>query len=123
MAEDMDTETVRMIRGDPKKALLKLSWPMIISMLLMSANNIIDSVWVAGLGSDPLAALGFVTPLFLILVGIGNGIGAGANSLISRKIGEKQHYEANNAGCHSLIIGLITTILLTVVLLVFLKPI
>ena len=44
MAEDMDTETVRMIRGDPKKALLKLSWPMIISMLLMSANNIIDSV-------------------------------------------------------------------------------
>lgn len=123
MAEDMDTETVRMIRGDPKRALLKLSWPMIISMLLMSANNIIDSVWVAGLGSDPLAALGFVTPLFLILVGIGNGIGAGANSLISRKIGEKQHYEANNAGCHSLIIGLITTILLTVVLLVFLKPI
>ena len=56
MAEDMDTETVRMIRGDPKRALLKLSWPMIISMLLMSANNIIDSVWVAGLGSDPLAA-------------------------------------------------------------------
>jgi putative MATE family efflux protein len=123
MAENIDTETVKLIRGDPKKALLKLSWPMIISMLLMSANNIIDSIWVAGLGSEPLAALGFVTPLFLILVGIGNGLGAGANSLISRRIGEKKHYEANNAAYHSLVITLIITIILTVVFLVFLKPI
>lgn len=41
MAEDMDTETVRMIRGDPKKALLKLSWPMIISMLLMMLTTLL----------------------------------------------------------------------------------
>ena len=71
---------------------------MIASMLLMSANNIIDSIWVAGLGADPLAALGFITPLFLILVGIGAGLGAGANSLIARMIGEKKDYEASNAG-------------------------
>ena len=77
---------------------------MIASMLLMSANNIIDSIWVAGLGADPLAALGFITPLFLILVGIGAGLGAGANSLIARMIGEKKDYEASNAGIHSLIL-------------------
>ena len=79
MAEMEENERVELLRGDPKKAINKLALPMIASMLLMSANNIIDSIWVAGLGADPLAALGFITPLFLILVGIGAGLGAGAN--------------------------------------------
>lgn len=118
-----DNDKIQLIRGNPKKAIRKLAWPMILSMLLMSSNNIIDSIWVAGLGSDPLAALGFVTPLFLIVVGLGNGIGAGANSLISRCIGAKKHDDASNASVHSIIIGIIITIILTIILTVFLKQI
>ena len=121
MEEKIENERVELLRGDPKKAINKLALPMIASMLLMSANNIIDSIWVAGLGADPLAALGFITPLFLILVGIGAGLGAGANSLIARMIGEKKDYEASNAGIHSLILGLIATIVLTVIFIIFLK--
>lgn len=121
MSKTGETENVELIRGDPKKAINKLAIPMILSMLLMSANNIIDSIWVAGLGSDPLAALGYITPLFLILVGIGTGIGAGANSLISRLIGRELDDQANNASIHSLIISVVITILLTVILLISLK--
>ena len=72
------------ITGDPKKAINKLAYPLMASMLLIMLNNIIDGAWVAGLGPEPLAAIGFITPLFMILVGVGNGVGAGANSLISR---------------------------------------
>ena len=60
---------VEILRGDPKKAINKLAYPIIGSLLLVMLNNIIDSVWVAGLGSDPLAAIGYITPLFMILVG------------------------------------------------------
>ncbi len=84
-----ENANVELLRGDPKKAINKLAYPIIGSLLLIMLNNIIDSVWVAGLGSDPLAAIGYITPLFMILVGVGNGIGAGANSLISRFIGAK----------------------------------
>ncbi|WP_292472776.1 MATE family efflux transporter, partial [Methanosphaera sp.] len=112
---------IEMITGDPKKAINKLAIPIIASMFLIFANNIIDSIWVAGLGADPLAALGYITPLFMILVGIGNGIGAGANSLISRYIGAQNKHNANNAAIHSLIISVIISILVTIVLLVFLK--
>ena len=73
-------ENVEMITGDPKKAINKLSLPIIASMFLIFVNNIIDSIWVAGLGTEPLAALGYITPLFLIMVGFGNGLGAGGNS-------------------------------------------
>ena len=115
-------ENVEMITGDPKKAINKLSIPIIASMFLIFANDIIDSIWVAGLGAEPLAALGYVTPLFMIMVGFGNGLGAGGNSLISRYIGAEDKHSANNAAIHNLILSFIVSIIITVLFLTFLKP-
>ena len=115
-------ENVEMITGDPKKAINKLAWPLIASMLLIFLNNIIDSIWVAGLGPDPLAAIGYVTPLFMVLVGFGNGIGAGATSLISRYIGAEKRDDANNAAIHSAILSVVVSLVLTVIALLILEP-
>jgi putative MATE family efflux protein len=114
-------ERVSMITGDPKKAIRTLSIPMILSMLLMMVYNLADSIWVAGLGPNSLAALGFVTPLFMMVIGLGNGLGAGANSLISRCIGAKNKKGSDNAAIHSIILTLLVSLVLTVVILIFLK--
>ncbi len=113
---------IEMITGDPKKAINKLSLPIIASMFLIFANNIIDSIWVAGLGPEPLAALGYITPLFMILVGFGNGIGAGGNSLISRYIGAEDRHSANNAAIHNLILSVIISIIISIVFIFSMKP-
>lgn len=113
---------IEMITGDPKKAINKLSVPIIASMFLIFANNIIDSIWVAGLGAEPLAALGYITPLFMILVGFGNGLGAGGNSLISRYIGAEDKHSANNAAIHNLILSLIFSIAISIIFLALMKP-
>ena len=115
-------ENVEMITGDPKKAINKLAFPIIASMFLIFANNIIDSIWVAGLGPEPLAALGYITPLFMIMVGFGNGLGAGGNSLISRYIGAEDKHSANNAAIHNLILSFIVSIIITILFITFLKP-
>ena len=114
-------ENVEMITGDPKRAINKLAWPLIASMFLIFLNNIVDSIWVAGLGPDPLAAIGYVTPLFMVLVGVGNGIGAGATSLISRYIGAERRDDANNAAIHSAILSVIVSLALTAILLLSLE--
>ncbi len=114
-------ENVEMITGDPKKAINKLAWPMIASMFLIFLNNIVDSIWVAGLGPGPLAAIGYVTPLFMVLVGFGNGIGAGATSLISRYIGAEKRDDANNAAIHSAILSVVISLVLTVFFLLILE--
>lgn len=114
-------ENIEMITGDPKKAINKLALPIIASMFLIFANNIIDSIWVAGLGAEPLAALGYITPLFLVLVGIGNGIGAGGNSLISRYIGAENRSSANNAAIHNLVLGIIISVFVSIILLLSLE--
>jgi putative MATE family efflux protein len=119
---DMD-QRISTITGDPKKAIRMLSVPMIISMLLIMAYNLADSIWVAGLGPNALAALGFVTPLFMIVMGLGNGLGAGAASLISRCIGAKNKKGADNAATHSIILTIVISVFLTAVLLIFLPSI
>lgn len=113
---------IEMITGDPKKAINKLSIPIIASMFLIFGNNIIDSIWVAGLGSEPLAALGYITPLFMILVGFGNGLGAGGNSLISRYIGAEDKASANNAAIHNLILSIIVSIVISIIFIVLMEP-
>ena len=115
-------ENIEMITGDPKKAINKLALPIIGSMFLIFANNIIDSIWVAGLGAEPLAALGYITPLFMILVGFGNGLGAGGNSLISRYIGAEDRQSANNAAIHNLILSFVVSIIISIIFLLFMKP-
>ena len=116
-------KNIEMITGDPKKAIIRLALPMMLSMLLIMLYNLADSIWVAGLGADALAAIGFITPLFMVLVGLGNGIGAGANSLIARNIGAENYRQANNAALHGILLSVIVSAIFTVLIEVFMVPI
>ena len=116
-------KNIEVITGDPKKAIVKLALPMMLSMLLIMLYNLADSIWVAGLGADALAAIGFITPLFMVLIGLGNGIGAGANSLIARNIGAKNFAQANNAGLHGILLSIIISLIFTVIIEGFMVPI
>ena len=115
------TDDIDLIVNHPKKAINKLAVPIILSNLLMMMNNIIDGIWVAGLGPDALAAIGFVTPLFLALVGFANGLGAGSNSLIARYIGAEDYEMAGNSAIHTIMLSVIVTIITTVCLSLILR--
>ena len=118
-----DSSNVDMMLGNPKRALLKMSIPLIVSLLISSFYNLIDAAWVSGLGADALAGVGFFTPIFMVLVGFGNGLGAGASFAISKYIGEENKLKANNASIHSILLNIIVSLILTIILLVFLNPI
>ena len=116
------TQGVCLLIGDPKKAILKLSGPMIVAMLILAAYNLVNAVWVSGLGSDALAAVGFVSPIFMVVVGLSNGLGAGVSSSISRRIGAADKSGADNTTMHAMLLMIIVSVILTVVLLYFLEP-
>ena len=108
-------DNIETIVGNPRKAINTLAFPTIFSMLLMFLNNLIDSFWVSGINADALAALGFISPLYLVIIGLGSGVGAGANSLISRYVGAERFDNANNAVVHALILmGIVSLIVLIV---------
>lgn len=118
----MANKNVEIMRGAPEIAVRKLAIPIMISMLLTASYNIIDGIFVAGLGQAAIAGIGFVTPIFMILNGVSVGLGSGATSSISRFVGAKNHEGANQSAAHSLIIFLIASILLTIILLSIQEP-
>ena len=116
------TKGVSLLIGDPKNALLKLSGPMIVAMVILAAYNLVSAVWVAGLGSNALAAVGFVSPIFMVVVGLSNGLGAGVSSSISRRIGAQDKHGADNTAMHAMLLTVIVSVILTSFLLYFLEP-
>ncbi len=118
----MANKNVELMRGNPEKAVKTLAIPIMISMLLTASYNIIDGIWVAGLGQAAIAGIGFVTPIFMILNGVSVGLGSGATSSISRFVGAKNHEGANKSAAHALLIFLVASIILTAILLLVQDP-
>ena len=83
------------------KPVLPLLWsmaaPMMLSMLIQSLYNIVDSIFVARLGTGALTAVSLVYPLQNIVLSLSVGIGVGISSVISRKLGEQKQEEADRA--------------------------
>ncbi len=117
------TRGVRILLGDPKKAVIKLSLPMMVGMLVQTLYNLVDGIWVAGLGKDALAAIGLFFPVYMIIVSLASGLSVGGSSAISRKIGAKDKKMADCAAIHSLAMTIILGILITITTLPFLPRI
>ena len=108
------TEGIKALLGDPKKAILKLSMPMIIAMLVQTLYNFADALWVSFLGPDALSAVGFFFPFFFMIMSIGSGIGMGGSSAISRYIGSHKKEEADNVAGHTIVLMFILGIIFTI---------
>ncbi|MDV2482899.1 MATE family efflux transporter [Methanoculleus sp. Wushi-C6] len=120
--KDAITEGVAVLTGDPKRAVLKIAVPIMVAMLFQAVYNLADAVWVAGLGPDALAAVGFITPIFLIFIGLGSGLGAGVTSAASRRIGAGDKAGADSVAMHGIVIVLALSAVVTPALLFFIEP-
>ena len=101
-------EIIELSKVDPKKAINKLAIPTMISTFILYLNTFVDGIWVSGLSADALAALGFVYPLYYIIVGMAMGYSSGVNSVMSRFISLEKYADANNTILHTLVLTVFT---------------
>ncbi len=101
------------LMGEPRKALTKLSIPMIISNFVFTLYILADGVWVAGLGPNALSAVGIFFPLFFIFLAISLGLNVGSNSAISRRIGARDFRGASLTATHAFLVGFLVSIPMT----------
>lgn len=118
-SQKKETKGVKTLLGDPKKAIIKLALPMIAAMSVQTIYNLVDAIWVSGLGADALAGIGFVFPFFFMAMALSNGLGVGTGSAISRRIGARDKKGADNVAVHTIIIMVLLAIVFTIPLLVF----
>ncbi|MDR1797708.1 MAG: MATE family efflux transporter [Clostridiales Family XIII bacterium] len=93
------------------KLILNMSLPPMISMLVAALYNVIDSIFVAKISEDALAAVTLVFPVQMLMMSITVGIGVGNASLISRRLGQKRQMDADSAAAHGILLGLICWVL------------
>ena len=77
--------------------LISMSVPMMLSMLIQSLYNIVDSIYVSRLGTDALTAVSLAYPLQNAIVSVGVGIGVGISSAISIHLGSGDQEKADRA--------------------------
>lgn len=105
------------------KALTKLGIPIVIAMLVMAMYNVVDTFWIARLGTIPVAAVSVVFPMSLLFLGIGLMLGVGGGVYISRLLGTKQIVEASQVASVSVITSVILSALISLVCNAFLLDI
>lgn len=80
-------------QGSVAGHLRRMAMPMVWGLLATMSFNAVDTFFVARLGEAPLAAMGFVFPVIMVVTSIAIGLGAGASSAISRIIGAGDDYQ------------------------------
>ena len=98
-----------------KKLIISMSLPMMISMLVQALYNVVDSVFVAQVSKDALAAVTYAFPLQTLMIAVGSGIGVGINALLSRSLGEKRYDRVNAAANNGIFITIISTLVFVLV--------
>ncbi len=122
-SSELQTKGVKVLLGNPKKAIIKLALPMIAAMLIYTIYNLVDAIWVSGLGTDALSAVGFFFPFFFAVMAMAIGLGVGGGSAISRRIGARDKAGADNIAVHTIIIMLLMAVIFTIPLFIFTESI
>lgn len=104
----------------------KYAIPCIISLLVGALYNIVDQIFIANasyLGSYGNAANTVVFPLTVIALAIAVMIGDGCCAFVSISLGKKESEEAKKSVGNAVTLCLISSVLLTIIYLVFQSPI
>ncbi|MBU5437350.1 MATE family efflux transporter [Tissierella sp. MSJ-40] len=116
--------TKLMEEGDIKKTLLTLAIPTIIATLISAIYNFVDTLFVGMLNDT--AAMGAVSiafPLFMIISALGQMLGVGSASHVSRSLGQGNKKEADKTATTALFLAIVISIVVTILVIIFLKPI
>lgn len=102
--------------------LMSMAFPPMISMLIQSLYNIVDSMFVAQVSEDALTAVSLAFPIQSLIIACSVGIGVGVNSYIARKLGEHDVKEANSTILHGAILALIASLVFMIGGQFFIEP-
>ena len=95
--------------------LVSMALPNVISMLVNSLYNIVDSLFVARISEDAMTALSLVFPIQNFANAIAIGFGIGINAMIALYLGAGDHKKAETAATHGMALSLVHGVVITLV--------
>ncbi|MBE9519132.1 MAG: MATE family efflux transporter, partial [Bacteroidetes bacterium] len=103
------------------KAIILLSIPMVLEMIMESVFALVDIFFVSRLGPEAVATVGITESLMTIIYAIGIGLSVGTTALVARRIGEKRPEEASVAAVQAIITGIVVSLVFSTTGIFFAK--
>jgi len=98
--------------GKLSRAILLLSIPAVLEMVMESVFVIVDIFFVSKLGANAVATVGITESMVTVIYAIAIGLGTATTSMVSRRIGEKKPDAASVAALQAIITGVIISVLI-----------
>ena len=100
--------------GKLSRAIMLLSIPAVLEMIMESVFVISDIWFVSKLGPDAVATVGLTESVITIIYAIALGLGTATTSMVSRRIGEKNNNAASVTAFQAILLGLVISLLIGV---------
>ncbi|WP_258104412.1 MATE family efflux transporter [Marinoscillum sp. MHG1-6] len=101
--------------GSINKAIFLLSVPMIFEMSLEAVFAIVDTYWVARIGVNAVATVGFTESMMMVIYSVAMGMSMAATALVARRVGEKDVDRASKAGFQAIFLGLVVSVVIGII--------
>ena len=88
-----------------------MSLPMMVSLLIQSLYNIVDSIFVARLSEGALTAASLAFPIQMLMIAVGVGTAVGVNATLSRTLGMKNYEEAGRIAQTGILLSVISSLI------------
>lgn len=111
-----------MLETPVKKLVCTLAGPTILSMLITSFYNMVDTFFVGRIDTQATGAVGIVFSVMAIIQAVGFFFGHGSGNYISRKLGAKEMEEAEKMAAVGFFTAFIAGVILMAAGLIFVKP-
>ena len=106
-------------QGSIGLAIFLLSVPMILEMFMESVFAIVDIFFVAHLGANSVAIVGLTESIMALVYAVAIGLSIGATATVARRTGEKDTEGAAKNAAHSIFLGVIVSLLMSIAGIVF----
>ena len=93
--------------------LYTMAVPLMLSLLIQSLYNIVDSFFVAKISEDAMTALSLVFPVQNFINAVGIGFGVGINAVIALYLGEGNEEKADKAATQGLVCAAVHSVIMT----------
>lgn len=109
--------------GSIRKAIIMLSIPMILEMVMESLFALVDIFFVSQVSVNAIATIGLTESVITLLYALAIGLSMAATAMVARRVGEKNYQKASLAAAQAIIAGVVIAIIAGIIGLIFPKEI
>ena len=111
----------RMGTAPLSRLILTTGIPLMLSLLINSLYNFVDSVFISRVSEEALTALSLASPVQILVSALGLGNAVGLNAVISRALGEKRPDKVRKAADAAIFIAMVSWVIISIVCLLFVR--